>query len=144
MTERIHHRIGTFKGDEDAMQWMTLAIAEIGLRASIRRTTASVDPTSNLRLSSASTSPQSKSLLITKPSSTPVLDCAVMVQSLNLPVAVVIGFSAPHARSEGALVELCRGEESHDQRREEQGSHCHGSPRAPAFSHLTTEPGRTG
>lgn len=53
-------------------------------------------------------------------------------------VAVVIGFSAPHARSEGALVELCRGEESHDQRREEQGSHCHGSPRAPAFSHLTT------
>src|SRR5665809_64808 len=63
----------------------TLATVAIGSRSSISNSTASVEPTCKLRLSSATSRPQWKCLLMTKPSWTLSLEWAVMVQSRNRP-----------------------------------------------------------
>jgi hypothetical protein len=114
MAERIYHRIGTFKGDEDAVH-----VDHLG---NCRDRFACVDQQND----SLSGSHVELAPLVGEHES-PVeiladyeaeqdtglgLRCHGAVRELT--VAIVIGLAAPHARSEGATVALCRQEESHD------------------------------
>ena len=78
-TWRIQHGIRVFERDEDAVCIDNLGNCAYRFARIDQQSNGHGLPSSKPRLSSARTSPQSKSLLMTKPSRTPVLDCAVMV-----------------------------------------------------------------
>ena len=98
---------------------MTLAIAEFGLRVSSQKNDSLGRP--HVELAPLVGKHESPVEILADHEAEQHAGLGLRCHSAvsEFALAVVIGFSAPHARSEGALVALCRGEESHDQRREE-------------------------